>query len=301
VWVLALVVCLGAAPSDGRAEERQLLPEWDYEAGEDTSKVSKAAGTTASETYSFINDTLSDTWSITTSPTKWGWRGWLAAGAVAGVTTGMIYLVDQPVRRMAQGNEGFRNFGEGIRPLGNGAGLIALTGTFGLVGLGFDRPKERETARLLLEASASGFVFNIAGKWTLGRIRPRDSEGRGPRQFEPFSGNVSMPSGEATSAFVMAGVITSQYPSWPVQLTAYSLATAIGLGRIAVDAHWASDVFVSAVLGIAVSKAVVHFHRKRQARRRRREALLPETRGRPEYQRHFVQLSPRAFRWTYVW
>ena len=67
----------------------------------------------------------------------------------------------------------------------------------------------------------------------------------------------------------MAGVVTSQYPSWPVQITAYGLASAVGLGRIALDAHWASDIFVSAVLGIAVSKAVVHLNRKRAEKKAR--------------------------------
>jgi membrane-associated phospholipid phosphatase len=93
----------------------------------------------------------------------------------------------------------------------------------------------------------------------------------------------------------MAGVVTSQYPQWYVQLTAYSLAAAVGAGRIALDAHWTSDVFLSAALGIAVSKAVVHFNRKRAERRRARDEAPSEPRT-----RHFFQVSPRAFRWTVV-
>ena len=254
----------------------------------------RSTGYVAEAGWSFVNDTISDSWSITKSPVHWRWKGWLTAAAVAGVTTGLVYDVDGRVRSSIRGNETFRDYGEGIRWLGNGPGLVALTGSFALAGVLFDRPKERETARLLLEASASGFLFTTAGKYTFGRSRPRTN--RGPFAFDPFSGEVSMPSGETTSAFIMAGVITSQYPDWWVQILSYSLATAVGAGRIALDAHWTSDVFLSAALGIAVSKAVVHFNRKRAEKRRLRRGK----KSREVERRHFVQVSPRAFRWTVV-
>jgi membrane-associated phospholipid phosphatase len=83
-----------------------------------------------------------------------------------------------------------------------------------------------------------------------------------------------------------------------VQITAYSLATAVGAGRIALDSHWTSDVFISAALGIAVSKAVVYFNRKRSEQRAERKAR-GDRGGEPDV-RHFFQVSPRAFRWTVV-
>ena len=286
--VAALVGALPGPLASGEAHAQALiLPEWEYEPQEDHGRVRRGAGHSAEFGWSFVNDTVSDTWSITKSPVHWRWKGWLTAAAIAGTTTGLIYGVDARVRRSSRGNQGFEDFGENIRWVGNGPGLVALTGGFALAGWVFDRPKERETARLLLEASASGFVFTFAGKYTFGRSRPRTN--RGPFAFDPFSGEVSMPSGETTSAFIMAGVITSQYPQWYWQLTAYSLATAVGAGRIALDAHWTSDVFLSAALGIAVSKAVVYFNRKRAEERLRRggKSSAPA-------RRHFVQVSPRA-------
>jgi membrane-associated phospholipid phosphatase len=274
-----------------------LLPEWEYEAKEDTSFTKRAIGETAAYTWSFANDTLSDTWTITKSPLHWKSREWAIAAAIGGITAGMIYSIDAEVRNTSMKSETFHSFGETIRPLGTGPGLVALTGGFALTGIIFNRPKERETARLLLEASASGAFFTVLGKYTFGRTRPR--EDRGPRAFEPFSGEVSMPSGETTSAFIMAGVVTAQYPQWYWQVLMYSLASAVGAGRIALDAHWASDVFLSAALGIAVSKTVVHLNRKRKERRR-----LEKERGvaeKSDLSRHFFQVSPRSFRWTYVW
>ncbi|MEE3328557.1 MAG: phosphatase PAP2 family protein [Myxococcota bacterium] len=294
--VIALMIFLACAltPASLRAQEL-LLPEWKPESAPEDSKSKKMATEVAEFSYSLANDTLSDTWSIAKSPLKWRWKGWLTAAFVAGGTVGLVYGVDQRVSDASQDDPGFREFGEDIRWLGNGPGLAALTGGFALAGWMFDRPKELQTARLLIEASLSGVVFTTAGKYLMGRSRPRKD--LGPRDFDPFSGNMSMPSGETTSAFIMAGVITSQYPQWYVQLISYSLAGAVGAGRIALDAHWTSDVFISAALGIAVSKAVVYFNRKRQEKRKKLKAAGSSRRV---YRKHYFAVSPRSFRWTIV-
>lgn len=291
-WVV--VLACGLCPASLHAQDL-LLPEWEIEASPEDSAPKKVAGKVAEFSYSLVNDTLSDTWSITKSPLDWRLKGWLTAALVAGATVGLVYGVDQRVREDSQSDPGFQEFGDDIRWLGTGPGLAALTGGFALAGWVFDRPKELETARLLVEASMAGVVFTTLGKYTFGRARPRTN--MGPRDFDPFSGNMSMPSGETTSAFIMAGVITSQYPQWYVQLISYSLAGAVGAGRIAKDAHWTSDVFISAALGIAVSKAVVYFNRKRQERRKQLKAVGSSRR---EFRKHYFSVSPRAFRWTIV-
>ncbi|MFL2935373.1 MAG: phosphatase PAP2 family protein [Myxococcota bacterium] len=294
--VIALMVTLasGLLPAPLQAQEL-LLPEWKPEVAPDESKTKQVAGEVAEFSYSLANDTLSDTWSIAKSPLGWRWKGWLTAAFVAGGTAGLIYGVDQTVREESQSDPGFKEFGDDIRWLGNGPGLAALTGGFALAGWVFDRPKERETARLLVEASLSGVVFTTAGKFLFGRTRPRRNFG--PEDFHPFSGEMSMPSGETTSAFIMAGVVTSQYPQWYMQVIAYSLAGAVGAGRIARDAHWTSDVFISAALGIAVSKAVVYFNRKRKEKRERLKAAGSSRRV---YRKHYFAVSPRSFRWTII-
>jgi len=292
--VLLFAAILGLPARAPCAQER-LLPEFDWRSPAEASPARRASGAIASASWDFVNDTVSDTWWIARSPVGWRWRGWLTAASVAGATTGLVFLADEEVREAARGSSGFRDFGDGIRWLGNGPGLAALTGGFALGGFLLDRPKEKETARLLLEASAIGYGLGTGFKYTLGRSRP--SSNQGPHRFEPFSGHVSMPSGEATSAFIMAGVVTSQYPSWPVQVAAWSLATAVGAGRIALDGHWSSDVFVSAALGIAISKAVVHFNRKREAARALREERGIEPRRLEG--RHALAVSPRSFQWSY--
>ena len=72
---------------------------------------------------------------------------------------------------------------------------------------------------------------------------------------------------------------------------------ATAAGRIALDGHWSSDVFLSAALGIGISKAVVHFNRERKAARALRQArgLAPER----DQRRHAFVLSTRSIAWSY--
>lgn len=280
----------------------RVLPEWEDAPGEDAGWMRRASGRTAEIGWDFVNDTVSDTWYTATSPVRWRWRGWLIVGGAAGATAGLILLADEPLRDAANRSERFHQFGENIRWVGQGGALLGLSGGFLLSGLVLDRPKDVETTRLLLESSLIGHGYGLALKYTAGRLRPRTDAG--PRAFEPFSGNVSLPSGEALNVFLLAGVVTAQYPSWPVQILSYGIAGAVGAGRIALDAHWGSDVFVSAVLGIAVSKAVVKMNRIRARDREARRRLDRAGRATPSLRRaggrHFFSATARSFRWTYV-
>ena len=233
-----------------------------------------------------VRDTVVDGVGIILSPFKWRTKEWLTVGAVGGATALFIVYADDPIRRHAQANSGFRSFGDKIRPLGTGPGIAALTGGMLLTGVIFDREKERETARLLIESTAISYVIESSLKHAIGRARP--SSELGPRSFEFFGGDKSMPSGEVTLAFSMAGVITSQYDQWWVKLLAYSLAAAVGAGRIARDSHWASDVVLSAALGTAVAKSVVWRHRRREQ--------LKSNAPRWEF-----GLTPTGVRYTYIW
>ena len=279
-----------------------LLPEWRYAPDEDWGVARRATGRGAKVGYDFVNDLLSDSVYTLKSPLHWRWREWLLVGTTAGITTGLIYVVDEPLRDGARGSEGFEKFGEGIRWMGQGGALIGLTGGFLLSGLALDRPKDLETAKLLLEASAIGYGYGVWMKHTAGRFRPRENQPS--TRFEPFSGNLSMPSGEALNVFLLAGVVTSQYPAWWVQVLSYGLAGATSVGRIALDAHWGSDVFVSAVIGIAVSKAIVKLNRKRKRDLAIRREL--ELRGdatpslRKVKRRHYFGATARSVRWTIV-
>jgi membrane-associated phospholipid phosphatase len=278
------------------------MPEWDYVPGKDWGTARRLGGRGAKIGWDFVNDTVSDTWYTASSPVRWRWREWLIVGGAAGVTTGLIFFVDEPLRDAARKSQRFHRYGENVRWVGQGGALLGLTGGFLISGLVLDRPKDLDTVKLMLEASLIGHGYGVAMKYTAGRDRPRT--GSGARTFDPFSGNVSMPSGEALNVFLLAGVLTSQYPNWPMRVLAYGMAGAVGAGRIALDAHWGSDIFVSAVIGIAVSKAVVKLNRVRARDRETHRRLELKDAGTPSLRRrkgrHYFGATARSVRWTYV-
>ncbi len=246
----------------------------------------------ANESISLLNETASDLWYITRSPLDWRWREWLTFAGVAGGATALIYLADEDIRRKAIDSPSFRKFGGKIGFLSDGTALAALTGGFLLSGALF-RDKEIETAKLLIESSSISYVYATSLKYLVGRRRPGPS---GPRDFDPFSSQFSMPSGETTHAFAMASVIAEQYPNWPVRIVSYGLAASVAAGRIARDDHWTSDVFVAAAIGTFVGRSVAWLHHERDRRTAERERL--GLGSEPPRAHHSFHLSTRSVRWT---
>ncbi|MEE2673163.1 MAG: phosphatase PAP2 family protein [Myxococcota bacterium] len=292
VLLLAVAPASVAEPDPEILDDLLLLPEFEFEYDPDDNLAKRAALRTVNESYSLINETVSDTWNISISPLDWRTREWLTFLGVAGATTGLIYLADEDVRDAALDNGHFQRFGDEIQRFGRGPALIAISGGFLVSGMLF-RDKEIETAKMLIEASAIGQGYSVLLKRAIGRKRPGPF---GPRYFDPWSTEFSLPSGEVTNAFTVAAVIGEQYPNWPARVLSYGLAAAIGAGRIATDDHWASDVFVGAALGTFVGRSVAHFHQQRARRSHERDRLGI---GKAAHQpRHYFALSTRGFRWS---
>ncbi len=116
--------------------------------------------------------------------------------------------------------------------------------------------------RTLLWQFAALYGFIFAGvalpslvstliKRLIGRGRPEQFDQFGLLSFQPnwldwtFQ---SFPSGHSTTAFALAGVLGFLAPRWFVP--ALGLALVIGISRVAVGAHYPSDVFAGAILGL---------------------------------------------------
>ena len=103
---------------------------------------------------------------------------------------------------------------------------------------------------------SAGIVAKVL-KTFIGRARPiffeaLDMTGFFPPSFE-WAFN-SMPSGHTTVSFaglVMIGMLAPKY-----KVLTWTLAIVIGLSRVAVGAHWPSDVILGAFIGMVVADLV---------------------------------------------
>ena len=94
-------------------------------------------------------------------------------------------------------------------------------------------------------------------KVLIGRARPVFFEALGMTGFYPLSFDWafnSMPSGHTTMTFaglVMMGLLAPRY-----KVVTWTLAIIVGFSRIAVGAHWPSDVILGAFLGMLTADVV---------------------------------------------
>lgn len=210
----------------------------------------------------FIISGFSDFKDVVISPTKWNQKQWMIAGATALIGVG-IYYFDDDIRSAAQDfrGAGTDNFSKYVLdPYGIGIFPLALFTGMYIAG------SVNENAYTQSVALNAGKTFAIAAvtafgiKQLTGRQRPGDDHFLSPRAWVgPFSGGIdsSFPSIHTTTAFAVASFLSSSYPDkkW-VGISSYAMASLVGLSRLNDNKHWASDVFVGAVIGYGIGKLV---------------------------------------------
>jgi dolichol-phosphate mannosyltransferase len=142
---------------------------------------------------------------------------------------------------------------------------IALLG-FGLAWASFAGSSRRSRARLVVRAERALFIFSAIGlpslattilKHLVGRMRPRYFESLGAFHFEPFSlaaSKASFPSGHATTAAALIIAMGAVAPRWRSLVAV--LAAFVFLSRLAIEAHYVSDVLAGAVIGVVGARAM---------------------------------------------
>jgi membrane-associated phospholipid phosphatase len=105
----------------------------------------------------------------------------------------------------------------------------------------------RVALALVLTAAMTG-----GAKITIGRARPNESTDA--FDFQPFSGQESMPSGHTSMAFAFATALSDEIHRPVATVGLYGLATGVGWSRIHDNEHWLSDVGAGAILGITCAK-----------------------------------------------
>ncbi len=192
--------------------------------------------------------------------------------------TAFLIASDESIRDSVQTYAGNHAWVGDVAPvvteMGGLAGF-ATAGAFFGAGLLFKDARARETGYLAASAVLQSFLVDNFLKGLTGRQRPYVDAGQdhwaGPagffKRFEKGGGGLygSCPSGHTAAAFSLATVIALQYRqhAW-VPAVAYTLATGVGLSRLALDRHWASDVAIGAVVGHFVARLVVRNHDRRQ-------------------------------------
>ncbi len=199
-----------------------------------------------------------DLGALATAPLRWQGSDWRRFGLGVALV-GAVSLLDDEIDHLVDRtrSDSTVRAARTIRPLGQ-HGSFALIGGAWLLGRSFDRPGLAAAAEDALEASilAAGLI-TPALKAITGRSRPEHGHGA-----VRFGGDgQSFPSGEATQAFAIASVVAAHSERTWVKATAWSFAGLVGLSRLELDAHWASDVVAGALIGAAVGQWVVRRNR----------------------------------------
>lgn len=175
-------------------------------------------------------------------------------GAIAAGGLSALMLLDHPVQRYAIHNNGPGANGVASTVRHFGQPEVYGTITAGLVATGLitgNQAITRSGGRLALSLALAGAGTQI-GKFALGR--PRPSQSLDADGYEPFSGQVSFPSGHTAMAFALATSLADDIHRPWATVGLYGMATAVGWSRINDNKHWLSDVAAGAIVGITSAK-----------------------------------------------
>jgi membrane-associated phospholipid phosphatase len=174
----------------------------------------------------------------------------------AAITAAML-ATDRKATDAMPNSAGQTRWSRRISQVGAPYSLAGMSGATYLLGKVTRDKHAREAGWLGMLAIAHSQILVQVMKPIARRERPDKVDGRGGF----FRGGDSFPSGHATSSFALATVMAYEYRDHiAVPITAYSLATAVSLSRMAGRRHWASDIFVGGSMGFLVGRYVYKRH-----------------------------------------
>jgi len=189
---------------------------------------------------------------------------WIPAAAVLGTTAALIALDNHEASYFRQTSL-FHGFSRVFTGNSTAVGTILAPASLFAVGLARKDAKMTRTALFAAEAAADVEILSTALKDATNRTRPSGIPPKGnfsdtwfEHSSSPWLGRGGFPSGHTIAAFAVATVIARRYGNhrW-VPYVAYGAAGLVGFSRLALSAHFLSDVFVGGALGYSVSRFVV--------------------------------------------
>ena len=162
-------------------------------------------------------------------------------------TTMVTTLVDQPLVNYFSALKPFKPAAVILTKSVEPVGLMLLYTGFGW--------NNKELARKLVGASLYT-QLNVNGlKYLLGKSRPY---GLNPKESPYYIGpNLnslynSFPSGHTAESFSLATVLSDEFPKY--RFWFYTWSSSVGLSRLILGQHFASDIFGGAALGVSSTK-----------------------------------------------
>lgn len=217
-----------------------------------------------------ISSGFSDGAKVYISPFHWAGNDWLKVLALGG-TALAIHQLDIPLNDLVSHNNTpfIKGFSKTFEPFGNLFYILpAIGSTYIYAHLS---GKNDDLSGFAITAGKAVIIANTLAtlsKVLTHRHRPNDDT---PTKINQWDGprldlkDVSFFSSHAVTAFSLASVIASTYADhkW-VPPVAYTMASLVGLSRITGNDHWATDVFVGAVLGYGIGKLVYKLNRSKK-------------------------------------
>ncbi len=212
-----------------------------------------------------IPNTLNDQGRIYSFPGQ-AVRGhhWIPAAAILGATAALI-AVDNHEASYFRGTSLFHGFNQIVTSNSTAVGTILAPASLFAIGLVRKDAKMTRTALFSAESAADAELLATVLKDATNRTRPSGIAPNGnlsdtwfEHSSSPWLSRGGFPSGHTIAAFSIATVIARRYGNhrW-VPYVAYGGAALVGFSRLALSAHFLSDVFVGGALGYSISRFAV--------------------------------------------
>ncbi|MFA6119853.1 MAG: phosphatase PAP2 family protein [Sideroxydans sp.] len=217
--------------------------------------ISASSSACAEDSISYPAMVWDDVTHTLTAPARWEKNDWQQVGWESLAVLGTVAIIDKPVRdymvKQDQNSQAWLQVEKFGREY-----AVGITGAFFVAGLVGDETSMHVAQDVVAASLISSGIIGVATKTVVGRSRPLQE--KGTTNFAPFTDmNSSFFSGHTTQAFTLAAVISETYDETWIDVTAYSLATLVGVARTYHDKHFASDVLTGAIVGTLVGKSVV--------------------------------------------
>lgn len=194
-------------------------------------------------------------------PAEWKKKHWLTAGGIVLGTAG-LFLVDEPLNKAFVRRRDFvpRLIDDMAFYFGKPQYNYGITAGVYLLGLATKKESIRETGILLITAATASGLIQTFSKTVAGRARPSTNVGN--TTFDPFNSTPdyhSFPSGHTVLAVTTMYAIGKQIKNPWLKGGAYALGMITPISRLWSNAHWMSDVGLSAVISIVIVDTVEKF------------------------------------------